>query len=177
MSFHHLSGLDRREFLQQLAAATGGALAGTAHAHGHQHGPGEEHHEHASLSPTPVWRHRGHIPVFDAHLHIPGANGQHWQRHPVTPTLKAFVDYLEHCGVERGIINSVRSQVAPDSKEMIAGNREVLRWADRYPGKFAPACIVMPQYLDESLREIEDWKKKYGCVWIGELCNYVSTLR
>src|SRR5262249_28963582 len=39
------------------------------------------------------------------------------------------------------------------------------------------ACIVMPQYLDESLRELEDWRKRYGAVWVGELCNYVSGYR
>jgi len=84
------------------------------------------------------------------------------------------MSYLDRCGVERGVINSVRSQLATSAAEMIAGNREVLRYADRYPGRLVPACIIMPQYVEESLREIEDWKNKYGCVWIGELCNYVS---
>jgi predicted TIM-barrel fold metal-dependent hydrolase len=92
----------------------------------------------------------------------------------VTPTGEQFVAYLEHCGVGRGIINAVRSQMATSATEMIAGNREVLRWRDRHPQQLVPACIIMPQYLDESLRELEDWRKKYGAVWVGELCNYVS---
>lgn len=148
--------------------------AAPAHNHPHPHGQAAG----TGLPEVPVWRHRGHVPVFDAHLHIPSADGErHWQRHPVTPTVERFVHYLDHCGVERGIINSVRSQLAESPEEMVAGNREVLRWADRYPGRFAPACIIMPQYLEESLREIEDWRRKYGAVWIGELCNYVTGYR
>jgi predicted TIM-barrel fold metal-dependent hydrolase len=175
MSFHHLIGkMDRRSFLASLPSAisTAGMLVARP---GTKEPPDEvPTHDHPFPANGPAWRRRGHIPVFDAHLHIPSEKGMHWQVHPVTPTPSTFVAYLEYCGVGRGVINSVRSQVAESAAEMIAGNREVLRYRDQHPNMLVPACIVMPQFLDESLRELEDWRKKYGCVWIGELCNYVS---
>ncbi|PYV18285.1 MAG: hypothetical protein DMG07_04250 [Acidobacteria bacterium] len=169
MSFFHADKIDRRAFLQTLPALAAAVPVRQGVAEQAAHGE----HRHASPS-LPVWRRRGHIPVFDAHLHVPSGDDVHWQVHPVTPTVDQFVAYLEQCGVGRGIGNAVRSQVATSAAEMIAGNREMLRWRDRKPGHFVPACIVMPQYLDESLRELEDWRKKYGAVWLGELCNYVS---
>jgi predicted TIM-barrel fold metal-dependent hydrolase len=165
MSFLDLPSMERREFLKDMSPLFLGAPALLHGDTGHR----------SKISSKPAWRRRGWIPVFDAHLHIPSNDGQaHWQVNPVTATGERFMSYLDQCGVERGVVNSVRSQVAPSSAEMIAGNREVLRYADRYPGRLVPACIIMPQYLEESLREIDDWKNKYGCVWVGELCNYVS---
>jgi predicted TIM-barrel fold metal-dependent hydrolase len=178
MSFHHLPGVDgrieRRGFLGALAplAAAAPLWTGRAEAHAAAHRAGVAH-AHAPAA-EPAWRRRGHIPIFDAHLHIPSDGGPHWQVHPVTAAVAPFVAYLEHCGVGRGVVNAVRSQVATSAAEMIAGNREVLRLRDRKPVLLVPACIVMPQYLDESLRELEDWRTKYGAVWVGELCNYVS---
>ena len=172
MSFFHLDKLDRRSFLQSLPPLAAASTLKPAHAGEHDHV-----HPHPEPASGPVWRRRGHIPIFDAHLHIPSGGDVHWQVHPVTATPEQFVAYLDQCGVGRGIANSVRSQVATSAAEMIAGNREVLRWRDRKPVPLVPACIIMPQYLDESLRELEDWRKKYGAVWVGELCNYVSGYR
>src|SRR5262245_18964592 len=171
MSFFHET-MGRRTFLERLPAVAG--AVGVSVAEAQQPLPVEHRHE----SPgAPIWRRRGHIPIFDAHLHVPSGGDVHWQVHPVTPTVDQFVAYLEVCGVSRGIGNAVRSQVATSAAEMIAGNREMLRWRDRKPGHFVPAGIVMPQYLHESLRELEDWRTKYGAVWIGELCNYFSGFR
>lgn len=110
--------------------------------------------------------------VFDAHLHCPSENGQIWQWHPVTKTFKEFADYLQKTGVDRGIINSVRSQLAKTPSEFIEGNREVARYVESYQGRFVGACVVNPLFIDESLREIEECRKRFGFVWVGELCNY-----
>lgn len=118
---------------------------------------------------TPV---RKRARVFDAHLHCPSENGQVWQWHTVTKTFEEFVAYLDRTGVERGIINSVRCQLAKSPQEFIAGNREVARYAERYKGRFLGACVVNPMFIDEALREMENCRKRYGMVWVGELCNY-----
>lgn len=110
--------------------------------------------------------------VFDAHLHCPSENGKIWQWHPVTKTFKEFAGYLEKTGVSRGIINSVRSQLAKTPAEFIEGNREVARYVEAYDGRFVGACVVNPLFIDESLREIEECRKRFGFVWVGELCNY-----
>ncbi|MCW5978672.1 MAG: amidohydrolase family protein [Bryobacteraceae bacterium] len=110
--------------------------------------------------------------IFDAHLHCPSDDGTVWQWHPVTRTFDEFAAYLDRTGVQRGIINSVRSQLAKDAAGFIAGNREVARRAEKSKGRFLPACVVNPLLIDEALREMEDCRRKYGMVWVGELCNY-----
>jgi predicted TIM-barrel fold metal-dependent hydrolase len=122
----------------------------------------------ASRRPRPLQQRR----VFDAHLHCPSDAGDVWQWHPVTRTFKEFASYLERTGVQRGIINSVRSQLAKDAAGFVAGNREVVRHVETYKGRFQAACVVNPLFIDEALREMEDCRKKYGMVWVGELCNY-----
>lgn len=112
--------------------------------------------------------------VFDAHLHCPSETGQVWQWYPVTRTFAEFAGYLAHTGVERGIINSVRCQLAKKPGEFIAGNREVARYVEQYRGRFLGACVVNPLFIDEALREMEECRRQLGMVWVGELCNYTA---
>ena len=112
--------------------------------------------------------------VFDAHLHCPSESGNVWQWYPVTRSFEEFVHYLDRAGVQRGIINSVRCQEAKTAAEFIAGNREVARYVEKYKGRFLGACVVNPLFIDEALREIEDCRKQFGFVWVGELCNYMA---
>jgi len=113
--------------------------------------------------------------VFDAHLHCPSdESGQVWQWYPVTRTFAEFVQYLDRTGVQRGIINSVRCQLAKSPADFIAGNREVARYVAKYKGRFLGACVVNPLFIDEALREIEECRKQLGFVWVGELCNYTA---
>jgi len=109
---------------------------------------------------------------FDAHLHCPSESGEVWQWHPVTRTMDEFVRHLDRTGVRRGIINNVRCQLAKSPADFIAGNREVARYVEKYPGRFLGACVVNPLFIDEALREIEDCRTQLGFVWVGELCNY-----
>ncbi len=113
-------------------------------------------------------------PIFDAHLHCPSEKGNVWQWHKVTGSFEEFAAYLDRTGVGRGIINSVRCQEAKTPAEFIAGNREVARYVEKYKGKFLGACVVNPLFIDESLREIEECRKQFGFVWVGELCNYMA---
>jgi predicted TIM-barrel fold metal-dependent hydrolase len=110
--------------------------------------------------------------IFDCHLHCPPEAGERWQWYKVTHTFNDFVAYLDKTGVNRGIINSQRS-FHPQPSEFIAGNREVARYVEKYQGRFMGACIVNPQFIEESLRELEICRKEFGFVWVGELCNYV----
>ena len=123
-------------------------------------------------SPRQHSRTRGKHKIFDAHLHCPSDAGEVWQYHPVTRTFKEFAAYLDRTGVQRGIINSYRSQMAKDAAGFIEGNREVVRHVEQSKGRFLGACVVNPLFIDEALREMEDCRKKYEMVWVGELCNY-----
>jgi predicted TIM-barrel fold metal-dependent hydrolase len=116
----------------------------------------------------------GRVRVFDAHLHCPAESGELWQWHTVTRNFDEFVAYLDQTGVERGIINSQRSQEKGTPVEFVAGNREVARFVEKYEGRFVGACVVNPQFIDEALKEVEYCRKQLGFVWVGELCNYMA---
>ncbi len=49
--------------------------------------------------------------IFDAHLHIPGGNGENFQWSPATKNMPEFVAYLDNCGVGGGS-SIVRSSAA-----------------------------------------------------------------
>jgi len=127
--------------------------------------------------------------IFDAHLHSPSDETNNfglrwpgswevdpqglWQWYPVTTTFAEFVAYLDRTGVQRGIINSPRSQEAKSPADFIAGNREVARYVEKYKGRFLGSCVVNPLFVDEALKEIEYCRKQLGFVWVGELHNEI----
>jgi uncharacterized protein len=154
----------RREFLVR----GGAALAAPLLANPAEAGPIEPLRESETESPPEPRE------VFDAHLHCPAESGELWQWHRVTPDFKEFVAYLDRAGVQRGIINSQRCQENGKPSEFIAGNREVARYVEQYKGRFLGACVVNPLFIDEALREMEECRKKFGFVWVGELCNYME---
>jgi predicted TIM-barrel fold metal-dependent hydrolase len=110
--------------------------------------------------------------VFDCHLHCPPMKGEEWQWYKVTNSFEDFVNYLDKTGVQKGIINSQRSFGAKP-EEFIAGNREVAGYVEKYKGRFLGACVVNPQFIEESLKEIEYCHNQLGFLWVGELCNYM----
>ena len=128
----------------------------------------------AAAAPTRAAAPPGPVRVFDAHLHCPAESGELWQWHTVTRNFDEFVAYLDKTGVERGIINSQRSQEKGTPAEFVAGNREVARFVEKHKGRFVGACVVNPQFIDEALKEVEYCRKQLGFVWVGELCNYMA---
>jgi hypothetical protein len=115
--------------------------------------------------------------IFDAHLHIPSDNSENFQWNLVTRDMPEFVAYLDKCGVRRGVISSSRSNKAQSPDDYRAGNREVVRYAERYRGRFRGSCVVTPFRIDEALREIEECHRNLGFVWLGEFCNYMTGYR
>jgi len=177
--FHHHP---RRQFFKKsfhflgvLATATAASGKPTQRSEESRAGERPASAAKSSEAPAPAPRTEpGPRLVFDAHLHCPSESGNVWQWYPVTRTFEEFVGYLDRTGVHRGIINSVRCQEAKTPAEFIAGNREVARYVEKYKGRFLGACVVNPLFIDESLREIEDCRKQFGFVWVGELCNYMA---
>lgn len=115
--------------------------------------------------------------IFDAHLHIPSDNGENFQWHLITRNMKDFVDYLDKCGVRHGVISSSWSNKAQTPEDYRQGNREVVKYAERYKGRFRGSGVITPFRIDEALREIEECHKQFGFVWFGEFCNYMTGYR
>jgi len=115
--------------------------------------------------------------IFDAHLHIPSDNGENFQWHLVTRNMQEFVDYLEKCGVRRGVISSSWSNKAQTPEDYRSGNREVAKYVEKYRSRFRGSCVITPFRIDEALREIEECHRQLGFVWLGEFCNYMTGYR
>jgi predicted TIM-barrel fold metal-dependent hydrolase len=158
----------RRSFVKKGLAFWAGLAAGGCPVL--QAAEGAEHSSAASSEPQRTQREP--VAVFDSHLHCPGDDGDSGQWYPVTKTFAEFAAYLDRTGVQRGVVNSMRSQDAKTAADFIAGNREVARHMEKYPGRFLGACVVNPNFPQEAAREIEDCRKQLGFVWVGELCNY-----
>ncbi|MGH2359595.1 MAG: amidohydrolase family protein, partial [bacterium] len=92
----------------------------------------------------------------------------------VTRNMPEFVAYLDKCGVRRGVISSSWSNKAQTPDDYRNGNREVVKYAERYKGRFRGSCVITPFRIEEALREIEDCHRQYGFVWLGEFCNYMT---
>ncbi|MEW5974811.1 MAG: amidohydrolase family protein [Acidobacteriota bacterium] len=167
----------RREFLQQNAAllsslAVGLASPSLAGAATRSQAGDQQQASNKAASASSLQD--DSVLVFDAHLHCPAESGELWQWHPVTHNFEEFVAYLDRTGVQQGIINSQRCQHNGTPAEFQAGNREVARYVEKYKGRFLGSCVVNPLFIDEALREIEDCRKQFGFVWVGELCNYMK---
>jgi predicted TIM-barrel fold metal-dependent hydrolase len=178
---HHQHHDHRRGFLKKSFLFLGSLAAPAGFARAARPDPKEEvagHHRQPNSAADPApeqseTKTAGEpYHAFDAHLHCPSEDGSVWQWYPVTKSFEDFVSYLDRAGVERGVINSVRSQLATGPAEFIKGNREVARYVERYRGRFVGACVVNPMFIDEALREVEDCRKQLGFVWVGEICNY-----
>lgn len=115
--------------------------------------------------------------IFDAHLHIPSDNGENFQWYLITRNMKEFVDYLDKCGVRRGVISSSWSNRAQTPDDYRQGNREVVKYVEQYKGRFRGSAVITPFRIDEALREIEECHKQFGFVWFGEFCNYMTGYR
>lgn len=154
----------RRDFLSKSAALFGGTFAASMLGAPRLFAKDKEKPERSDESDS--------FHIFDCHLHSPAESGEAWQWYKVTHSFDDFVSYLDKTGVHRGIINSQRS-FGKKPEEFIAGNREVARYVEKYKGRFLGACVVNPQYIEESLKEIEYCHNQLGFVWVGELCNYM----
>lgn len=152
-----LSKTSRRNFLHKGTALLGGAVAASIPNYGSK-----------GTSEKKATRYD----IFDCHLHSPSEDGELWQWHKVTRNFEEFVSYLDKNGVGKGIINT-QGSYGPKPEEFIAGNRETARFAEKSGGRFIPACIVNPKFIDEAMKEIEYCHNQLGFVWVGELCNYM----
>jgi predicted TIM-barrel fold metal-dependent hydrolase len=85
-----------------------------------------------------------------------------------------LVGILDKYGIDKGVIFSTVSTLSKSSEEFIRGNREVLKALRDYPNRFWGACTVNPNFLEESLEELEVCRNEFGLPWMGEMCPYLG---
>ena len=107
--------------------------------------------------------------IMDARLHLPDTS---LVQSPVAPWSldePGFLRYLDRCGVKGGVVHGLRPPPASAADAYTAANRKVLRFVEKHKGRFTGACTLDLGSVDESLREMDDWKRRFGMVWVAEL--------
>lgn len=113
--------------------------------------------------------------IFDCHVHLPSPGlDLTWEWDNFTPDVESAIDYLQRCGVDKILANSVRGELASSADEMRAANDEIMEIAAGYPEYILPACLINTNFHQESLDELRRCRDELGIVWIGELCGYAS---
>jgi len=111
--------------------------------------------------------------IFDCHVHGPAEDGGFWQWHRVTRDAGEMVRYLRACGVDRAVVSCAGSQRSRIAEDLAVGNDMAFRLSDEHPDFVVPACLVNPNFLEASLREL-DRAAERGVKWVGELCGYIA---
>ena len=111
--------------------------------------------------------------VFDCHVHGPAEDGSLWQWNRVTKDAEDMIRYLRACGVDRAVVSCAGSGRSKTPEDLMTGNDVAYRLSEEYPEFVVPACLVNPNFPDESLAEL-DRAAERGVRWIGELCGYIA---
>lgn len=107
--------------------------------------------------------------LLDSHLHLPGVQpaGSPYAAWDLSET--GFVEHLDRCGIRQGVVHAVSQNGEGKAEAFISANRNVLRFVERFPGRFTGACALDLSLVEESLQEMEDWKNRFGMVWVAEI--------
>ncbi len=111
--------------------------------------------------------------IFDCHVHGPAEDGSLWQWNRVTRDAEDMIRYLRACGVDRAVVSCAGSQRSRTPEDLVTGNDVAYQLSQEHPDFVVPACLVNPNFPDESLAEL-DRAAQRGVRWIGELCGYIA---
>ena len=113
--------------------------------------------------------------IFDCHVHLPSSGLDYtWEWDRFTPDVDTAINYLQRCGVDKIVANTVRGELATSVDEMVAANNEIVEIADDHPAYVVPACLINTNFHQAALNELRRCHDKLNIVWIGELCGYAS---
>ncbi|OGS20637.1 MAG: hypothetical protein A3J83_05635 [Elusimicrobia bacterium RIFOXYA2_FULL_40_6] len=111
--------------------------------------------------------------IIDCHVHA-GPEFITWWK-DIIKSEKDFLGYLTKCGINKAILNGSSVHLHyKNAKDVKNGNKYVLNLSKKYPGRFIPSVFVTPDYLKQSLDEMELYRKKHNVVWVGEMLNYAG---
>ncbi len=106
-------------------------------------------------------------PILDTLLRLPAGDAASpygaWK-----PGETAFLRRLDQYSIRQAVVHS-SPPPEPDFDARVRRNRELLRFVQRFPRRFIGACAIDLRYPEESLREIEVWRKEFGMVWVSEI--------
>lgn len=118
----------------------------------------------------PVW--------IDTHIHVSdiGPDGKHRER-----LLEDLLDLLDRCDADLRFVISCDgpylSRIAREPEQMLPSNRMIHDLVRRAPGRLYGACMINPNFLDESIRTMKVCFEEWGFVMLGEMLQYSMNYR
>jgi len=117
-------------------------------------------------------------PWIDTHIHVSdiGPGGQRRER-----MQEDLLDVLDRCDAGLRFVISCDGPyygyMAKDPAQMLRGNQMIHDLCRRAPGRLYGACMVNPNFLDESLRVMNVCFGEWGFVMLGEMLQYSMKYR
>lgn len=115
---------------------------------------------------------------IDTHIHVSDI-GRDESRRP--DLAGALVDVLDLDEADLRFVISCDFpyiiRMASDPEEMWAGNRMIYEAVQRAPDRLYGSCTINPNFLDESLRVMEECFGEWGFVQLGEMLPYIMKYR
>ena len=117
-------------------------------------------------------------PWIDTHIHVSdiGPDGRHRPH-----MLQDLLDVLDRCDADLCFIISCdgpyQRSMAVDPASMLTGNRMIYDLVRQAPGRLFGACMINPNFLDESLRVMDTCFGEWGFVQLGEMLPYMMDYR
>jgi len=111
---------------------------------------------------------------IDTHIHVSdiGPDGRRRER-----MLADLLDVLDRCDADLRFLISCdgpyTSQIIREPGGMLAANRFIYDLVRQAPGRLYGSCTVNPNYLDESLRVMDQCFGEWGFVQLGEMLQYM----
>lgn len=112
-------------------------------------------------------------PWIDVHIHVSdiGRDGSTRER-----LLEDLLDVLDRCDADLELVISCDfpyiGRIASDPEQMLPANRMIHDLVAAAPGRLFGACMVNPNFLDESLRCMDVCFGEWGFVMLGEMLPY-----
>lgn len=112
-------------------------------------------------------------PWIDTHIHVSdlGPEGKRRER-----MLEDLLDVLDRCDADLRLVISCDfpyiGRIGQDPQQMLPANRMIHDLVAQAPGRLYGACMVNPNFLDESLRVMDVCFGEWGFVMLGEMLQY-----
>lgn len=112
-------------------------------------------------------------PWIDTHIHVSdiGREGEKRER-----MLEDLLSLLDRCDADLKFVVSCDGpylgRIANDPEQMMPSNRMIYDLVREAPGRLYGACMINPNFLDESLRVMKVCFEEWGFVMLGEMLQY-----
>ncbi len=115
---------------------------------------------------------------MDTHIHVSDIGADGMRRESM---LDDLMELLDRCDADLRFVISCdgpyMSGIGGDPEQMLPANRMIYELVRQAPGRLYGACMVNPNFLEESLHVMEVCFEEWGFAMLGEMLQYMMRYR